>query len=166
MDATIYIYIYIYSGQNVTLLVSLSRRWGLMHFSRCIFPDINERPDFGSKSSDSETPVQDLWVMLDTTPKTFLPASQDLLHNLFHLPNCLIMTRFSLSLGNKQKSQGARSVCREADELSWCPSWSNSLWQGWSSCGLVHCPGGNATDLKCAGLLQQKLFMNSLKTTT
>ena len=34
---------------------------------------------------------------------------------------------------------------REAEELSWCPSWSNSLWQGWS-CGLVHCPGGNATD--------------------
>ena len=24
--------------------------------------------------------------------------------------------------------------------------WSNSLWQGWS-CGMVHCPGGNATDL-------------------
>ena len=35
---------------------------------------------------------------------------------------------------------------REAEELSWCPSWSNCLWQGWS-CGLVHCPGGNATDL-------------------
>ena len=34
---------------------------------------------------------------------------------------------------------------REDEELSWCPSWSNSLWQGWS-CGLVHCPGGNATD--------------------
>ena len=34
---------------------------------------------------------------------------------------------------------------REGDELSWCSSWSNSLWQGWS-CGLVHCPGGNATD--------------------
>ena len=34
---------------------------------------------------------------------------------------------------------------REGDELSWCPSWSNSLWQGWS-CGQVHCPGGNATD--------------------
>ena len=34
---------------------------------------------------------------------------------------------------------------REAEELSWCPSCSNSLWQGWS-CGLVHCPGGNATD--------------------
>ena len=35
---------------------------------------------------------------------------------------------------------------RDGEELSWCPSWSNSLWQGWS-CGLVHCPGGNATDL-------------------
>ena len=34
---------------------------------------------------------------------------------------------------------------REAVELSWCLSWSNSLWQRWS-CGLVHCPGGNATD--------------------
>ena len=29
--------------------------------------------------------------------------------------------------------------------MSWCPSCSNSLWQGWR-CGLVHCPGGNATD--------------------
>ena len=35
---------------------------------------------------------------------------------------------------------------REAEELSWCPSWSNSLWQGWS-CGLVHYPGGNASEL-------------------
>ena len=34
---------------------------------------------------------------------------------------------------------------REGVEQSWGPSWSNSLWQGWS-CGLVHCPGGNATD--------------------
>ena len=29
--------------------------------------------------------------------------------------------------------------------MSWCPSWSNSFWQGWS-CGLVHCPGGNVTE--------------------
>ena len=35
---------------------------------------------------------------------------------------------------------------REAEELSWCPSWSNSLWQRWGGC-LVHCPAGNATDL-------------------
>ena len=34
---------------------------------------------------------------------------------------------------------------REGEELSWCPSWSNSLWQEWS-CGLVHCPGENPTD--------------------
>ena len=34
---------------------------------------------------------------------------------------------------------------REGEELSWYPSCSNSLWQGWS-CRLVHCPGGNATD--------------------
>ena len=34
---------------------------------------------------------------------------------------------------------------REGEELSWCPSCSNSLWQGWSW-GLVYCPAGNATD--------------------
>ena len=34
---------------------------------------------------------------------------------------------------------------REAKKLCWCPSWSNSLWQRWS-CGLVYCPGRNATD--------------------
>ena len=37
-------------------------------------------------------------------------------------------------------------VYRESEELSWFPSWSNSLWQGWS-CWLVYCPGGNATNL-------------------
>ena len=41
------------------------------------------------------------------------------------------------------KEQGLDN--REAEELSWCPSYSNSLWQGWN-CGLVHCPGGNATN--------------------
>ena len=34
---------------------------------------------------------------------------------------------------------------REAEEMSRCPTWSNSMWQGWSY-GLVYCPGGNATD--------------------
>ena len=29
--------------------------------------------------------------------------------------------------------------------MSWFPSWSNSLWQGWSS-GLVNCHAGNSTD--------------------
>ena len=34
---------------------------------------------------------------------------------------------------------------RDDEELSWCPSWSNTLWQGWSY-ELVHCHGGNAID--------------------
>ena len=34
---------------------------------------------------------------------------------------------------------------READEPSWCPSWPNSLCQGWS-CWLVYYPGRNTTD--------------------
>ena len=34
---------------------------------------------------------------------------------------------------------------RDGEELSRCLSWSNILWQEWS-CGLVYCPGGNATD--------------------
>ena len=34
---------------------------------------------------------------------------------------------------------------REGNEPSLWLSWSNSLWQGWS-CGLVYCPGGNATE--------------------
>ena len=44
------------------------------------------------------------------------------------------------------KSHGGKGLdYREDEELSWCPSWSNSLWRGWT-CGLVHYPGGNATD--------------------
>ena len=66
----------------------------------------------------------------------------DLHHSLFHLLNCLIMTASELRESHREQGLDYR----EAEELSWCPSWSNSLWQGWS-CGLVHCPGGNATDL-------------------
>ena len=46
-----------------------------------------------------------------------------------------------ISKSHRKQSLGYR----EGEELSWCASWSNSPWQGWS-CGLVHCPGGNATD--------------------
>ena len=49
------------------------------------------------------------------------------------------------ALGISKSHRGQGRDYREAEELSWCPSWSNSLWQGWS-CGLVHCPGGNATE--------------------
>ena len=50
---------------------------------------------------------------------------------------------WALGISKSHREQGLGY--READKLSWCPSWSNSLWQGWN-CGLVHCPGGNNTD--------------------
>ena len=65
----------------------------------------------------------------------------DLRHTLFQLLKCLITTAKGIT-----KSHGEQGLdYREAEQLSWYPSWSNSLWQGWS-CGLVHCPGGNSTD--------------------
>ena len=64
----------------------------------------------------------------------------DLRYSLFHLLNCLITTAW------KTKSHREQDLdYREGKELSWCPTWSNSLWQGWS-CWLVHCAGGNATN--------------------
>ena len=68
----------------------------------------------------------------------------DLRHGHFHLLNCLITTA-SEPKGITKSHWGQGLDLRKGEELSWCPSWSNSLWQGWS-CGLVHCPGGNATD--------------------
>ena len=68
----------------------------------------------------------------------------DLRHSLFHLLSCLITTASELrGINRSHREQGLDYT--EAEELSWCLSWSNSLWQGWS-CGLVHCPAGNATD--------------------
>ena len=66
------------------------------------------------------------------------PSSQSLSSpQLFH-NNSL----WAYGITKSHREQGLHY--READELSWCPSWSNSLWQGWS-CRRVHCPGGNAT---------------------
>ena len=65
----------------------------------------------------------------------------DLRHSLFHLLNCLITTASEL----RELAKVTGLDYREVEELCWRPSWSNSLWQGWS-CGLVHCPGGNATN--------------------
>ena len=68
----------------------------------------------------------------------------DIRHSLFHLLNCLITTACEL----RDITNSLRELCldyKEGEELSWCPSWSNSLWQGWS-CGLVHCPAGNASE--------------------
>ena len=52
-------------------------------------------------------------------------------------------TLWALGITKSHREQGVDYW--EGEELSWCPSWSNSLWQGWS-CGLVYCPGGNAYD--------------------
>ena len=41
-------------------------------------------------------------------------------------------------ISKKHREQGL-------DYRSWCPFWSNSLWQGWS-CELVYFPIGNSTD--------------------
>ena len=68
----------------------------------------------------------------------------DLRHSLFHLFNSLITTASKVTVITKSHREQGLDY-REAEELSWCPSWSNSLWKGWS-CGLVYCPGGNATD--------------------
>ena len=69
----------------------------------------------------------------------------DLRHSLFHLLNCLIRTTSELWKGITKSHRKLGINYGEGEELSRCPSWPNSLWQGWS-CGLVHCPGGNATD--------------------
>ena len=60
------------------------------------------------------------------------------------LPNTLTIRTFNhKGITKSHREQGLDY--REAEELSWYPSCSNSLWQGWS-CGLVHYSGGNATD--------------------
>ncbi len=71
-----------------------------------------------------------------TFPSAMAPATRPQRHSLFHLLNCLITTASEIREGLDY---------REAEELSRCPSWTNSMWQR-LSCRLVHCPGGNATD--------------------
>ena len=69
----------------------------------------------------------------------------NLCQSLFHLLNCLITTTAS-GLRWKPKVTGSKVLTiGRGEELSWYQSWSNSLRQGWS-CGLVHYPGGNATE--------------------
>ena len=67
------------------------------------------------------------------------PSSQPLSSPQFSHNNSL----WALGITKSHREQGLDY--REGEGLSWCPSWSNSLWQGWS-CGLVHCPARNATD--------------------
>ena len=57
--------------------------------------------------------------------------------------NDLRHSLWALGITKSHREQGLDY--RDGEELSGCPSWLNSLWQRWS-CGLVHCPSGNATD--------------------
>ena len=66
------------------------------------------------------------------------PSSQPLSSQLSHNDSL-----WALGITKSHREQGLDY--RKGEELSWYPSWSNSLWQGWS-CGLVHCPAGNATE--------------------
>ena len=68
----------------------------------------------------------------------------DLRHSLFYLLNWSHNdSLWALGITKSHREKGLDY--RKAEELWWCPSWSNNLWQGWS-CGLVHCPAENATD--------------------
>ena len=68
------------------------------------------------------------------------PSSQPLSSpQLFHNES---LWAEGITKNHREQGLDYRGVVRE---LSWCPSWSNSLRQGWSY-GLVHCPAGNATD--------------------
>ena len=57
----------------------------------------------------------------------------DLPHSLFHLLNCLITTAskfFPWALGITKSHREHCLDYKEAEEMSWCPSWSNSLGEG------------------------------------
>ena len=67
------------------------------------------------------------------------PSSQPLSSpQLSH--NCILWA-WGITISHREQ----RLDYREAEELSWYPSWSNSLWQG-CSCRLVYCTCGNATN--------------------
>ena len=87
-----------------------------------------------------------------TVPKTSARPHGSLLVWACQWPSSQPLSSPQLSHNDSLLAEGITKSHREqgldywdGDELSWWPSWSNSLWQGWS-CGLVHCPGGNATD--------------------
>ena len=67
------------------------------------------------------------------------PSSQPLSPPQFSHNDCL----WAYGITKSHRDQGLDHS--DGKELSWCPFWSNSLWQRWSW-GLVNCPAGNATD--------------------
>ena len=82
----------------------------------------------------SGRPHGSLLVWTCQWPSSQLLSSHQLSHN---------DSLWAYGITKSHRKQGLNY--REREELSWCPSWSNSYWQGWSW-GLVHCPSGNATN--------------------
>ena len=134
----IYIYIYIYKDPEISFqtffvwaLLLIVHTWNSsLHWNNflqlqctcCTVPTTSERPHRSPLVSACQ------W------PSSQPLSSPQLSHN-----NSL----WAYGITKSHREQGLDY--RDCEEMSWCPSWSNSLWQGWS-CGLVHCLSGNATD--------------------
>ena len=126
----VYIYIYIRGSFFVWALLLIVHTWNSIPLRRnllrlqctCTFPTTSGRPH-GS-----------LLVWACQWPSSQPLSSPQLSHN------------DSLWAEGISKSHREQVLDYwEAEELSWCPSWSNSLWEGWS-CGLVHYPAGKTTE--------------------
>ena len=137
LRATIYIYIYIYEDHKISFQTFFV--WALL----LIVHTWNSKP------------LRSNLLRLQCT--CTVPTTSGRLHGSPLVWACQWPSSKHLSSAklSHNDSLWAKGICKshreqgldymEAEELSWCPSWSNSLWQGWS-CGLMHCPGGNATD--------------------
>ena len=78
-------------------------------------------------------------VLLRSTKHKINRKMGDVYEDILHMKKKFIWAKHWFATGSKVWTIGRLRNCLDA------PSCSKSLWQGWS-CGLVHCPGGNATD--------------------
>ena len=139
----IYIFLYVYICIYIYIWGSLNKFPDFFRMGTFIDSTHDTLAPFKIISSSCNVLVGPLQQLLEGPVEVLLcERVNDLHHSLFHLLNSLITTASEL-ITKSYREQGLDY--RDGEELSWYPSYSNSLWQGWS-CGLVHCPGGNATD--------------------
>ena len=131
---SMYIYIYIYTHKEHTISFQAFFVWALLlivHTSNssplpsnlvrlqctcCTVPTPSWRPH-GS-------PL--VWACQWRSSQPF--SSPQLSHN---------ESLWALEISKSHREQGLNN--REGEELSWCPSWSNSLWQRWSRLCMCVC---------------------------
>ena len=110
-----------------------------------------------------------------TVPTTYGRPHGSLLVWACQWPSSQPLSSPQLSHGNSFWASGITRSHREqgpdykeGEEESWCPSCSNSLWQGWMGLwtGVLSWWKCHWPDLKSAGLFGRNLFLNSLKTST